>query len=610
MEKNIAKSPEMIKKEADVQSLQKQLKKRKTVLKSLKTRLLNTKTNIEDVQRDVQSNLFTKMMEMDNLRVEISKLATDFQKSDGISTEDKRALGEMANELMEEDLFGEGFSDYKEQREKMERGEFEFEENFRAKMNDAYEEFRVKPEEKEQRNIRSVFLKLSKKFHPDLARNEQEEQQFHSLMQQINEAYKGNDVQTLLELEQMYLVEELDISGRSITIDVLDEEIKRLNRDLEFIEGQIERTSAEVKNLRSSEMGQMLTSMNKAEREGEGVDRMVQELNGGIEMMTKLRDGLKDSIERNAISPILVELMNPFAGTPLEKLNLSPDMSPEEMMKAMMNGIMKGDIDPNEIMSEIIGNKGGGGMMDMFGGGFDIFGDDDDDMFGREEVEDPTFPEGSSVRVTRAISHPELKKLKMKGWTGRVIGAFYGEEEEEIYEIEWDSQTLKKIPKKLIIDLTMNDDTFHWNQIPFKALEACEPSDTEEETTITFRTLSHQNRWKYLDAPQAKRLEKILLKFPQASDEGNWYNYLIHEMKFPFDAKKLGHLTGETSKVKVEGIAFVSDEYGLIMNIKKGNKKDTYPLMDLEVTKKTSKNYVIVEDYLEWADECLDPNIY
>jgi len=605
MSKNIAKSPEMLQKEAMIASLKKLLKKRKTVLKGMKTRLSNTQQSIDDTQRSIQSQVLSKMGELDNLRLELIELAKELEKNENIPEEEKEQLLQMAEELTEEDLFGEGFNEYKAQQEAMENGEFEFEEEFRAKMNDAYAQFRVKPEEKEQRSIRNVFIKLSKKFHPDLASNPKETETFHSMMQQINEAYKNNDIQTLLELEQIHLIEEIDFSGKAITIDILDQEIKRFERDLDFINGQIDRLSIEIKDLRASNMGQMLTSMNKAEREGEGISTMVAELNNSIEQITTIRDGLKDSIKRGEISPILIKMMNPFAGTPLEHLDISPDMSPEDLMSQMMQKVMSGDVDPNEMLNSMVGmigddNPMGGGIFDMFGD------DDDDDEDISEDIDDPDFPIDSHVRITKAVSHPYLKKLKMRNWEGTVLRAYYDEEDKEAYDILLDAHSLKQIPLHIIESMAMDDEDIRYYKLYRNQLASTKGKGSFQEDFTTFRTLTHRFKWGFLEDDHAERIKNAMLAHPNLSDVENWMKYLLPRFQFPFNVETLGIL-GPQEKLKVIDFAFVDEDYGIIMNIKQGRSKGTYPLADMEITGSSdSINAQLIEDYLLWSEDELE----
>ena len=128
-------------------------------------------------------------------------------------------------------------------------------------------------------------------------------------MQQINEAYQNNDIQALLDLEHRYLLEELDLESGALSMDVLDGEINRLGKKLDFINKQVQRTSAEIKNIRQSEYGSMLTAVGQAAREGQGVDVLTAHYQQMLELLIKLRDGFKDSLKRKAISPILIELL-------------------------------------------------------------------------------------------------------------------------------------------------------------------------------------------------------------------------------------------------------------------------------------------------------------
>lgn len=604
MSKDISKSPEMLQKEAALKALQTQLKKRQTVLKSLKTRLTNTQDNIDNTQRNIQNGILNNMSKLDDLRLEIIELAKKFGESKNISAEDKVGLTQIAEELTGESLFGEQFDEYKAQREAMEKGEFEFEEEFRAKMNDVYAQFKVKPEEEEQRNIREVFIKLSKKFHPDLARTDQERTDYHAMMQQINEAYKNNDIQTLLNLEQAYLIEELDYSGKAITIDVLDEAIKRFQRDLELIEGQIERTSLELKNLRNSDMGQMLTALNKAEREGEGISGMSAQVQEMTSELSRFRDALKDSIELDDVSPSLMALIDPFAGTPLGGIGITPGMTEKEMTQKFMESIMNGNADPNEMMQELI--KQSVGMEDN---PFDEEGGSLLDLFNMDEpeydpIENPQFPIGSYVKVKNKLSNPNNEEIEMKGWVGQVTEAYYRDGDYETYSVAFDSIAMQEIPQETLEEILLDDGDFRAYEFSPNLLEVAKPRSTMKEDNLVYRRLLHENKWGFLEDDQAERLKSILLADPEISDIENWENYLSENLVFPFNVKTLGEL-GPLTKFKVTDIDSVHETHGIIMTVQKGKQKGTFPLSDMTVIKTKNSNYTIVDDYLQWAEDTL-----
>ena len=159
MSHQISKSPEILAKEAVIKKLQAQLKKKKTRLKGLKTRLQNTKEAITKIQREGSGKMFSKVAEMEKVRVELVELVKKLLKLKSINKEDKHLLKDMQETFESEELFGEGFQEMKEQMEEMEEMksgnyDFNFDENQRAKMQDLFEQFAVKPDEQEQKNIR------------------------------------------------------------------------------------------------------------------------------------------------------------------------------------------------------------------------------------------------------------------------------------------------------------------------------------------------------------------------------------------------------------------------------------------------------------------------
>lgn len=579
MSHQITKHPDLVKKENQVKDLQKQLKKKKSTLKSLKTRLQNMQRDIEEISRKVQSQMMGHMEKLDELRQEIAELARKLKKSKGISKDDKAALEGMAEDLSGDDLFGEGYESYKEHKERLETGDFDFDEEQRAKMRDMFQQFQVKPPEEEQRSIRKVFLKLSQKFHPDRAKNKKEEAQFHEMMQDINQAYQQNDIHTLLEMERLYLTEELDFSSQSITIDVLDQAINRLEKELKFLNNQISRTSSEIKNIRKSDMGNMLTVVNKAEKEGEGFEAMNEHNEQAITVLTQLRDGLKHSIEIDAVSPKLMEMM----------------------MGQMMGGI-DDDIDLEDIMS----------LMNMMGG-------DDDDDFGfpgfyddeYEEIENPKFPIGSSVRIKANKGHELHRKTKMKGWEGRVAQAYYDEKERPTYQVNFDSVTIHQMPN-ILIEASIDDmEAFDEQEFLEKELEASSPRDKETDAYGAYRKRFHHLNWSFLPKKQGERIQNILLQQPNASDEDNWTAYLNKQLTFPFEATTRGLYSmygiPKGNVCKVFKIDLFQEDSGHIMLIQpKGSKqKLQHPLTDLAPVKASKKVNEICDDYLTWAEDAL-----
>lgn len=595
MAKELAKSPEVLQKEAEIAALEKALKKKRTTLKSLKTRLKNTHERITDMQRGSQVQLMNKMEDLDNLRIEIAQLAEELKNVKGMSEEEKAELGEMANSMANEG-FGEDFDEFKSKRERMASGDFDFEEEFGDRIRDMFEPFKVQPDEKEKRNIRKVFLNLSKKFHPDKARDAAQAEEYHSVMQKINEAYQNNDIETLLEMERLYIREEPDFEGVAMA-DILQQKIDYLNREIAFISNQAERTSAEIKSLRASDLGQMLTNLDRADREGEGMDKMIAHLDVSIDIFTKLRDALKDSIELGEVSPkieeVMMEMMKIGMAEQVNALDsmMKPPESVEEMAEMMQQMADMMGVD----LSDMMGGDGGDDLFDMFGES-------------RTTNPNPKFPEESSVRVVKNVKSPVMQKVNMKSWEGRVIDAFIDSDGENVYEIAFDSITVNAMSEDYIEHAVEEMEPFGQHTFYEHQLKATKARDTFNETIATYRIKYHSLTWEYLGDEQAAALKGIMLAHPSMSDHENWEHYLNQNIRFPFDVVTMGNLVNPPGlKAKLMSIEEADPSAGILVNIKiPGVGMESYPLMDLTCAKKKDKQQATLDLYHEWAEEELD----
>ncbi len=576
MGQEIAKSPEILEKEALIKDLQSQLKKRKSILKGLKTRLENTKNQITDVQRSGSGQVMSKMSQMEQLRLELLDLIQQMSQLKGLSREDKAALKDMKQQFSDEDIFGEGFSDYKAQMKDMESEDFEaqFDENERAKMRDMFETFAVKPDKVEQKNIRKIFINLSQKFHPDKATTKADEKEYHEMMQKINEAYQAGDIQTLLELEQLFLSEKLDLTKvQSFSVDVLQQEIDRLERDLQFIENQIDRNSQEIKALRASDLGLMLTDLAKAEKEGMGLNAAFAELDESIRRFTQMRDAFSECIKVGNIQPLHEMMMAENAMQP----------SQEEMM-AMLEEMMGGKMSPED-------------LADMFGG---------DDFFGEGDTSHAKFEIDMSVKIAKKV-YDEESGIALGGLQGRVVDIYAEPGFGVMYEIELDSISVNKLPLEYIAKMVAIEEDFQNFQIEESDLKKCQARDSTDDTLGAYRMLFNEFNWNHKDEATKKRLKSILLEDANSLDSENWNAFLLKNLKFPIAVQSRGLMEFKRGeKFKITGIAGNNDTLGLIVDVKYRNRLGDYPLFDLMPTAKNKGLRQIFEDYLIWAIDILE----
>ncbi len=592
MNKDIIKSSEMLQNQAKIKDLLSTLKEKNIVLKSAKTTLQNTKNEIDQAQRYVGTKVFHKMEEVDNRRLEVIELAKQFSQSNNISAGDKEQFQLMVEDLSnQEGGFGDGFAAYKQT--KAQQADFDFEENHRATMNDIFQQFQIKPAEEEQNDINKIFIKLSQKLDADLTKNEAE--QSHVIMEKLKGAYQNNDIQTLLEIEQNYISE-----TQTPTADTLQKEINRLNRDLNLINHQIDRTSSETQTLRDSEIGQMTDSLNQEEKDAEGFSVMERDLEAMMIQMNTLKEGLVDSIKRDEVSPILMEMNQPNIDEALAQMGMPMDMFDDNTkgkMQEMMLKMQKGELNPQEMLNDLLG---GGGGMDMFGG---LFGNEEAEEEEEDVFENAKFPLSSSVKIIGDYKNPHLERLNMNGWVGRIVDAY--SEDGIVYEVELDSISMKKLPDSIIAVLVEEGQDFQNYHVKESDLEKAEERDLSQQTFALYRELFHQHNWSYLPSADAQRMKKILLQEPEVTDIQNWTNYFQNNLSFPFETQFQEETSNEELIVTVTGIAGTHEDHGIIMTLEGNSRYPSYPLSEMEVIDENSKNYSIVEDYLEWADQSL-----
>ncbi|MGK0365060.1 MAG: hypothetical protein ACI85O_002123 [Saprospiraceae bacterium] len=587
MSKDIAKSPEMIAKEAEIKTLVTKIKKTRTTLKSLKTRLSNSQQDFVAFQTRMQTEMMSRMEKMQTMINEIIMYAEKLRKASFLSKADKIGLKDIVDMLGGQSVFGDGFEEYQEQKRKAENGEFDFDENARAKARDMFKEFNVEPPKEEQRKIRQVFISLSSKFHPDKARNDKDRADFHILMQEINTAYQSHDIDKLLEIERMYVHSEaIDLTGKAVTVDVLTEEINRLQRELEFLEGQVERTSGEIKNFRKSDLGKALTTKNKLEKEGAGFDEEIVQLDEMGKQMGVLHEALKDSWDKQHMSPKFYEaLMEGQSGNPFD------DFEDDD-----------GDFDFGDIFG---GDFEDEDPLDLGANFSKLFGTNDEEDL--DPIKNPRFRDGQKVKVVSDTRPDYHSATSLKGFYGRVIGS-YMDDGDECYEVEFHHDSLAKLSPEYVseaMDVGQTFDEFVFGRNDLKKDKFTYDEEKTEESRYRM-TLQHT----YED--EKPEIQKVILdaltQDYQLEETENWLEYFENKLNLPVHAKSRGLLEGMRKGTKVQIIKLLTDhpDVGLIVLclMEKEQLEMPHPLMDLTIAKKADKKMeVILDAYSIWARE-------
>ena len=213
---------------------------------------------------------------------------------------------------------------------------------------------------------------------------------------------------------------------------------------------------------------------------------------------------------------------------------------------------------------------------------------------------------GDSVKVREGTMCPDLEDLHIGGWQGRVSEIGEDDSGTDLICIRWDSITLKNMPRYFIDQSEEEGLEYTKMDLWPEDVEQAECRDTEEDVAKIHAGISKRHSWSWL-GEEGKRIQKVLADV----DEDNvmkaleaWQKYLEKTLGFPFDAVVSGHQDKgplqSGDRVSVKKISIVDDLYGVIVELRRGRKKYSHPLCELEVINEDSANYQPIKDYCVW----------
>ncbi len=215
----------------------------------------------------------------------------------------------------------------------------------------------------------------------------------------------------------------------------------------------------------------------------------------------------------------------------------------------------------------------------------------------------PLFQVGDSVRVNVGILCPDDDSLSLAGWQGRVTAIY---PEEETFELDWDSKTLKNIPDRYIRNSEIEGLGWGSMVLMISEVSLATPQDTKRETEAQYKQLMAIHRWDSFSKsnPGISELLGPLGDCSNTDCLDAWEKYLGEKLTFPFKATREEQVrrgpveVGEI--VEVIGIDFIDDIYGIYVKVKLAQRTYSIPLCDLEATKSSSSNYQALKDYVVW----------
>ncbi len=131
-----------------------------------------------------------------------------------------------------------------------------------------------------EKELKAIYRKLALKFHPDKAKDDKQRKEYHSIMSEINEAYKNRDQETLKKYMRQAEREE------KIAKESLEEKLARLKEEYDITLGIVTKLHAELEDLKASETYVLKLKVEGAKKEGR-------------ELLQELADNIKEELDEN-----------------------------------------------------------------------------------------------------------------------------------------------------------------------------------------------------------------------------------------------------------------------------------------------------------------------
>ena len=179
---------------------------------------------------------------------------------------------------------------------------------------------------------------------------------------------------------------------------------------------------------------------------------------------------------------------------------------------------------------------------------------------------------------------------------------------QEVVVIDWDSITLKNMDASIIT--RCEQEGLDWTKMYLLADEITltKPRDKIKDVKKVIEELHKNYCWVGLDE-EGVRIQKVLLGIDPTDYESAlqaWKEHLEKKLKFPIKAEVVELMDRGSLRIGDRVIIYGVDEFfdtmrGLFAKLTHDNSHEfLFPLADLEVLNKKSKNYQPIKDYVVW----------
>lgn len=242
-------------------------------------------------------------------------------------------------------------------------------------------------------------------------------------------------------------------------------------------------------------------------------------------------------------------------------------------------------------------------------------------------IKEQKMKKGQSIIVKPGILDPDWNLFDIGGWQGRIIEVA-PDKQKGLFEIAWDSITLKQMPEKFIENSIEEECEYSIMTLAKEDIGLTEPRDSENDVDQMLERLEDESRNKVCNAIE-RRIEIILPGDDRSVSQNNQYIYFDYLKKniqmptmftgaedFPWEEK---YIFGGWSKKEYEKLKMTQPSYtdkfefielfetideirGILAKVKRkpDNKVFMLPLWDLKCTDKNKRNYELISDYSFW----------
>ncbi len=120
------------------------------------------------------------------------------------------------------------------------------------------------PEFRPTNDLRTLYRRLAKLVHPDLATNEHERERRHRIMAEANRAYARGD-----EARLRALLDEWQLSPESVSGDGIGQDLVRILRRIYQLERRLSTIDAEIEQVKRSDLFAMKERVDAASEVGQ-----------------------------------------------------------------------------------------------------------------------------------------------------------------------------------------------------------------------------------------------------------------------------------------------------------------------------------------------------